>query len=76
MDGPPPGIDLSETQVPRLLAVTFATFALATIAVVLRFVSRRLVHTYLWWDDWLIVVAWVRDDHRVVSLLLIYAIGV
>ena len=58
---PPPGLNLAETQVPRILGVNIATYVLAVIAVSLRFVSRRLVRSYLWWDDWLMVLALVCD---------------
>ncbi len=57
MNGPPPGVDLSETQVPRILGVNIATFALAVTTIVLRFVSRRLSRAPLWWDDWLMIPA-------------------
>lgn len=62
MEGPPSGINLSETQVPRILGVNIATFALACTAIVLRFISRRLSRATLWWDDWLMIPAIVRDE--------------
>ena len=62
MDGPPPGIDLSESQVPRLLGVNIATFCLAVIAIMLRFTARRLTHAAFWWDDWLMLPAIVSDS--------------
>ena len=57
MNGPPPGIDLAETQVPRILGVNIATFTLAIIAIILRFVSRRISRAPFWWDDWLMIPA-------------------
>ena len=37
---------------------TFITFdILAAIVVILRFVSRRIAHANLWWDDWLMLPA-------------------
>lgn len=57
MEGPPAGIDLSETQVPRILGVNIATLALAAIAICLRFLSRRLSRAQFWWDDWLMLPA-------------------
>lgn len=60
MEGPPPGLDLSATQVPRILGVNIATFCLAVIAITLRFTARRLTHAAFWWDDWLMIPAIVR----------------
>ena len=57
MEGPPPGIDLSETQVPRMLGINISTFVLAVISIILRFVSRRLSRAHFWWDDWLMISA-------------------
>ena len=57
MEGPPPGTDLSASQVGRMLGVNIATFCLAVIAIVLRFIARRLTRTALWWDDWLMLPA-------------------
>ena len=59
MEGPPADLNLSETQIPRILGINIATFAIAIISVVLRFVSRQLSSAQLWWDDWLIVSALV-----------------
>ncbi|KAL8821621.1 MAG: hypothetical protein Q9223_000364 [Gallowayella weberi] len=60
MEGPPPGTDLSATQVPRILGVNIATFCLAVIAIILRFTARRLTRAAFWWDDWLMIPAIVR----------------
>ncbi|KAI4240744.1 MAG: hypothetical protein L6R40_004989 [Gallowayella cf. fulva] len=57
MEGPPPGTDLSASQVPRILGVNIATMCLAVFAVALRFAARRLTHAALWWDDWLMLPA-------------------
>ena len=54
---PPPGIDLRATQVPRILGVNIATFALAVMAICLRFIARRLTRLPYWWDDWLMLPA-------------------
>lgn len=56
--GPLP--DLSDTYRPSLYAAAIVTYILATGAVILRFIARRLTHLNYWYDDWLIVVAWVR----------------
>lgn len=70
MEGPPPGIDLSETQVPRILGVNIATYALACVAIVLRFISRRLSRAHLGWDDWLMIPAIVRYETSVQRLII------
>ena len=57
MEGPPPGTDLSASQVGRILGVNIATFCLAVIAIILRFIARRLTRAVLWWDDWLMLPA-------------------
>ena len=54
---PPPGVDLQDTQVPRILAVNIATFTLAVMAIILRFTARRLTRQPYWWDDWLMLPA-------------------
>jgi hypothetical protein len=45
---------------PRLYAAVIITTTLAITAVTLRFLARRLVHTPVWVDDWLALVALVR----------------
>ncbi|KAL8658977.1 MAG: hypothetical protein Q9202_007337 [Teloschistes flavicans] len=62
MEDPPPWMNLSATQVPRIQGITIATFCLAIIAVVLRFTARRLTRAAFWWDDWLMLPAIVRCD--------------
>ena len=44
---------------PILLAATVVVYALAGVAVFLRFLSRRLSRVGYWWDDWLALVALV-----------------
>ena len=68
MEGPPPGTDLSASQVPRLLGVNIATFCLAVIAIILRFTARRLTHAVFWWDDWLMLPAIVRQTAQQFNL--------
>ena len=46
-------------QVPKLLGTIITFDILAFTAVVLRFVSRRISHASLWWDDWFIIAALV-----------------
>jgi hypothetical protein len=45
---------------PNLYAAVIATPILAIIVVALRFISKRLVHSAMWLDDWLTLVALVR----------------
>ena len=54
---PPPGIDLQDTQVPRILGVNISTYTLAVIAICLRLTARRLTRLPFWWDDWLMLPA-------------------
>lgn len=56
--------DLSDNYRPSLYGAATVTYILATSAVVLRFFARRLQHLNYWYDDWLIVVAWVRETLR------------
>ena len=39
---------------------TITTIVPATAIVTLRFIARRVSHTGLWWDDYIIVAALVR----------------
>ena len=59
MEAPPVGLDLSESQIPRILGVNIATLILAIFAVALRFISRRVSNAKFWWDDWLTLPALV-----------------
>lgn len=43
-----------------LISVLVSMTILWIVAFVLRFVSRRLAHQKLWWDDWLISASMVR----------------
>ena len=45
---------------PDVIAGTTATFTLATIAVILRLIARRISKSVLRADDWTILAAWVR----------------
>lgn len=58
--GPP------ESYRPSLYTAAIITYTLATGAVVLRFIARRLMRLAYWWDDWLIVGAWVRETFRAI----------
>lgn len=51
----PPGQDRG----PCLLAIQIVMMGLATTAVLLRFIARRMGPGELWWDDWVILAALV-----------------
>ena len=42
-----------------VLALTAVFTFLATITVFLRFITRKYSNVKLWWDDWMILVAWI-----------------
>lgn len=50
----------SEDTGGQELAAVVAVTILANVAVIARFISRKLVKVPLKWDDWAIVVALVR----------------
>ncbi|MCJ1408687.1 hypothetical protein MMC19_002762 [Ptychographa xylographoides] len=54
-----PGLDITANQSPRIIGVSVTLIVIATVAVVLRFVSRLVSKAGLWWDDWMIVAALV-----------------
>jgi hypothetical protein len=60
--GPPAGMDLSENVGPQIIGADMALLALATIAVILRFISRSVSKANLWWDDWILAVALVMME--------------
>ena len=59
MPPPPEGLDLTESQVPRMVGVNISTFVVALIALILRFVCRKITRMPIWWDDWLMIPAWL-----------------
>jgi hypothetical protein len=58
---PDPGFDLHANQSGILANVAIAMMVLSLVSVVLRMVSRKITRVALWWDDWLIFVALVRN---------------
>lgn len=67
---PPPGIDLNESQQAKLYAAYSITYALAVVAVALRFLCRLSINrTALWWDDWMSLLALVRMAFQPLLLL-------
>ncbi|KAK1488066.1 hypothetical protein CCUS01_14797 [Colletotrichum cuscutae] len=53
----PDGIDLSESRVASIIGALSCTWAIAAIAVALRFLARRIQSNKLWLEDWLITVS-------------------
>ena len=51
---------VSDTMVPNIIAANVICLTIACIAVVLRFLARRMARVRYEADDWLIVVALVR----------------
>ena len=52
--------DLQQSIQPQLWAVEIITYLLAWAAIALRFIARRSGGTKLWWDDWCILLFYVR----------------
>lgn len=46
-----------ESRTSTIVATVTALWVLTYIAVGARFWGRRVGHTKLWWDDWLILLA-------------------
>ena len=58
----PPGLlpaFLAQSRVGAIYTAVITVSIAATIAVALRFVSRRKERAHLWWDDWIILAALV-----------------
>jgi hypothetical protein len=49
-----------QSRTAKVYSDTISLVALATIAVALRFVARKMAGSKLWWDDWILVIALVR----------------
>lgn len=60
MSGLPPGINLADNDQNAIIGSVSATWALAVITILLRFTCRRISRAGFWWDDWLMVPAFVR----------------
>ncbi|KAG4025539.1 hypothetical protein MFRU_055g00120 [Monilinia fructicola] len=50
---------LGADKTPSIYAAAISTFCLASLAVPLRVISRRISSTNLWFDDWFIFVAYL-----------------
>lgn len=51
----------SDSMRPWLISVVLSMAGLSSVLVGLRFVSRRLAHERLWWDDWVIIISMVEQ---------------
>ena len=45
---------------PQIIIIAVTCFTIATVAVILLFISRRLAKVQYGWDDWSVVVALIR----------------
>ena len=66
---PGPGVDLNETQIPRITAASIIFIVISTVTVALRFLARRLSGAGLWWDDWMILAALIFSWGPCASML-------
>ncbi|KAI9655564.1 MAG: hypothetical protein M1821_005357 [Bathelium mastoideum] len=62
MEGPPPGIDLTESQQPSIYGTIITLWLLSTTVTGLRFLARRITHLPLWWDDWFMLLGCVSTS--------------
>jgi hypothetical protein len=58
-------LHIEDDRSPDVIASIAICLPAAYLAVALRFVSRRVAGAKLLWDDWLIVIALVRDPATV-----------
>ncbi|KAK4444825.1 hypothetical protein QBC34DRAFT_498002 [Podospora aff. communis PSN243] len=66
MDGPPPQLTPEELAAlphddrgPALVATSWSLTCLAAIFLGLRVYCKMIRHRFLWWDDWILIAAWV-----------------
>ena len=52
-------VDLSENRGPAILGAVISVWSVAVLAVVLRFIARKMSKVGLWLDDYLIFVGTV-----------------
>ena len=45
---------------PLVLAAHWTLTSLATVFLCLRLYAKRVTGRKLWWDDWILISAWVR----------------
>ena len=71
--------EMRQDKRPELLPIFIVFSILPMIAVAMRIIARKMKQTELWWDDYLILVALVRNglaiSSRPSSMNLIMFIG-
>lgn len=55
-----PGYDIHETRIPFITGVMATLVALMIMSVAARFYARAMLRRVLGWDDWFMLLAWVR----------------
>ncbi|KAM0323953.1 hypothetical protein ACHAQA_008535 [Verticillium albo-atrum] len=62
---------------PEIFAAVIVTFVSATVSLASRLFARRTTKVSLWWDDWLVIGAWVFAAGFSASILLwiFYGLG-
>jgi hypothetical protein len=53
-----------EDRGPALLAAHWGLTGVATVFLVLRLHCKRTTNLSLWWDDWILIAAWVGFSLR------------
>ena len=61
---------VDESRADNIRSSLIACLVIATVAVILRFISRRMVTTSIKADDWMIVAALVRIHHGLITYYL------
>ena len=56
------GTYFEHSELAAVQGITSTTWALALIAVVLRFTARRMSKAGLWYDDYMTILALVQSD--------------
>ena len=70
-----PPLPLQSNESAQIKGSIVATWALAVIAVCLRFTARRLSKAGFWYDDWLMVPATVSIPHIKLSSNYVESLG-
>ena len=50
---------LAENRAPEIYAAHITIYCLAVVAVTLRLITRKLIRSSLWWDDYFILASLV-----------------
>lgn len=57
-----------QSRIGEIYGGTITLTVIATIAVILRLIARKISSASFWWDDWTILIALVKfSDHRLGS---------